>query len=204
MNQLQDRIAQFRKMTNDDPDNHLGHYGLGQLLQEEGNHEEAAQALRRALDLSPQISKAYQLLAVSLMHLQQREEAVKVLRQGFSMAEERGDNVPREEMARMLTQLGETMPVSKAPTATNAPASGDGFRCQRPGCFWGARARRLPGPPITDEVGQRIFETVCQGCWNDWLRNYSIKVINELHLDLSMERGQQEYDRHMKEFFGLE
>ena len=40
--------------------------------------------------------------------------------------------------------------------------------------------------------------------WNDWLKNYSIKVINELRLDLSTERGQAEYDRYMREFLGLE
>jgi hypothetical protein len=32
----------------------------------------------------------------------------------------------------------------------------------------------------------------------------SIKVINELRLDLSTERGAEEYDRHMREFLGLE
>ena len=32
MSQIQERIAQFRKMANDDPDNELGHYRLGQLL----------------------------------------------------------------------------------------------------------------------------------------------------------------------------
>ena len=32
MSQIQERIAQFRKMANDDPDNELGHFRLGQLL----------------------------------------------------------------------------------------------------------------------------------------------------------------------------
>jgi hypothetical protein len=36
------------------------------------------------------------------------------------------------------------------------------------------------------------------------LRNFSIKVINELRLDLSTERGQAEYDRYMREFFGFD
>ena len=68
----------------------------------------------------------------------------------------------------------------------------------------GGRARQLPAPPMSDEIGRRIYETVCADCWNDWLRNYSIKVINELRLDLSTERGQAEYDRYMREFLGLE
>ena len=33
--QLQERIAQFRKMAQDDPDNELGHFRLGQLYMED-------------------------------------------------------------------------------------------------------------------------------------------------------------------------
>ncbi len=58
MSQLNDRIAQFRKMANDDPDNELGHYRLGQLLLEAGQYDEAIQSFRRTLDLSPQVSRA--------------------------------------------------------------------------------------------------------------------------------------------------
>ena len=42
-----------------------------------------------------------------------------------------------------------------------------------------------------DELGQRIYESVCADCWEFWLRNLSIKVINEMRLDLSTERGQE-------------
>ena len=116
------------------------------------------------------------------------------------MADERGDNIPRDEMGRMLAELGKPVPASKKA----AGPAGDGFRCQRPGCVAGRHARRLPEPPMSDEIGQRIQQSVCADCWNDWLRNYSIKVINELRLDLSTERGQEEYDRYMREYLGLE
>jgi Fe-S cluster biosynthesis and repair protein YggX/Tfp pilus assembly protein PilF len=202
MSQLQDRINQFRKMANDDPENELGHYRLGQLLQEAGQHADAVASFRRTLELSPQFSKVYQLLGLSLLTVNQRDEAIKVLRQGFDIADERGDNMPRDEMARMLTELGESAPVSKK--ASQAAAGADGFRCQRPGCWAGSRARKLAKPPMSDEIGQRIFETVCADCWNEWLKNYSIKVINELRLDLSTDRGQEEYDRYMREFLGIE
>src|SRR6059058_5655160 len=102
MSQLQDRIAQFRKMANDDPDNELGHFRLGQLLQEAGQYQEAVGSFRRTLELSPQFSKVYQLLASCLLQLGQRDEAVKVLREGYAVADERGDNMPRDEMAKML------------------------------------------------------------------------------------------------------
>jgi Fe-S cluster biosynthesis and repair protein YggX len=203
MSQLQDRIAQFRKMANDDPDNELGHYRLGQLLMEARQLSEAIQSFRRTLELSPRFSKVYQLLAQCLLEENHRDEAVAVLKQGFDVADEQGDNMPREAMTRMLTELGEPEPVSKKQT-DRRDAGPTGFRCQRPGCWAGSRARQLEKPPFNDEIGRRIYESVCADCWMDWVRNYSIKVINELHLDLSTERGQEEYDRYMREFLGLE
>jgi Fe-S cluster biosynthesis and repair protein YggX len=110
--------------------------------------------------------------------------------------------MPRDEMARMLQELGEPAPASKRAAA--GPGPGGGFRCQRPGCPFGVQARQLPAPPMKDDLGRRVYEAVCADCWQDWLRNYSIKVINELRLDLSTERGQEEYDRYMREFLGLE
>ena len=68
----------------------------------------------------------------------------------------------------------------------------------------GNQARQLPGPPFNDDLGRKIHQAICVGCWNDWLKNYSVKVINELRLDLSTEHGQNEYDRYMREFLGLE
>ena len=53
-------------------------------------------------------------------------------------------------------------------------------------------------------LGRRIFESVCAECWDYWLRNLSIKVINEMRLDLSTERGQEVYDQVMRETLGLE
>src|SRR5262245_5369424 len=205
MSQLQDRIAQFRKMANDDPENELGHYRLGQLLAEAGEHEQAVQSYRRTLELSPHFSKVYHLLAQSLLRLDRRDEAIKVLREGFQVADQRGDRMPRDEMGRLLTELGETPPQT-ARLSVGIPESGGpgSFRCQRPGCMWGARARQLPKPPMNDETGRRIYDNVCADCWNEWLKNFSIKVINELHLDLSTEHGQEEYDRYMREFLGLD
>src|SRR5262249_41379036 len=155
-------INQFRKMANDDPENELGHYRLGQLLQEAGQYADAVASFRRTLELSPQFSKVYQLLAACLLQLNQRDEAIKVLREGFAVADERGDNMPRDEMAKMLVGLGEPAPASKKAVAS--ASGGDGFRCQRPGCWAGARARKLDKPPMSDPIGQRIFETVCADC----------------------------------------
>src|SRR5256885_10559990 len=107
MSQLQDRIAQFRKMANDDPDNELGHYRLGQLLAEAGQHDQAVQSYRRTLELSPHFSKVYQLLAQSLVQLGKRDEAVGVLREGFKGADQRGGPMPPDGMSETLGQLGQ-------------------------------------------------------------------------------------------------
>src|SRR5262245_17762865 len=197
MSQPTDQIAHWRKMATDDPDNDLAHYRLGQELLKAGQYEEAVRSFRRTLELSPEFSRVFQLLGDCLIKLGRRDEAATVLGQGYGVADERGDYMPRDEMARMLVGLGQ-------PAPAEAAGPGGGFRCQSPRCTLGPRARQLPAPPMRDEMGQRIYETVCADCWNDWMRNYSIKVINELRLDLSTEWGQAEYDRYMREFLGLE
>lgn len=202
MSQIQERIAQFRKMANDDPDNELGHFRLGQLLMEAGQLDDAVQSFQRTLKLSPQFAKVYQLLGSCLLQLNRREEAVEILKTGHVIADEHGHNMPRDEMAKMLTSLGEPVPASKK--TEQRAEGGDGFRCQRPGCIAGAHARQLPAPPFREELGQRIYQSSCADCWNDWLRNYSVKVINELRLDLSREDHQASYDEYMRGFFGLE
>jgi Fe-S cluster biosynthesis and repair protein YggX len=202
MSQLSERIAQFRKMASDDPDNELGHFRLGQLLMEDGQYEEAVQSFRRTLELSPHFSKVYQLLGTCLMKLNRPADAAKVLHDGFAVADERGDNIPRDEMRKLLVQLGEPAPVAKQ-TAPAATGPGTGFRCQRPGCFAGQHAHQLPKAPMSGELGERIHASVCADCWNDWLRNMSVKVINEMRLDLSDERSAETYDQVMRDYLGL-
>src|SRR5438876_1171907 len=137
MSPLQERIAQFRKMANDDPDNELGHFRLGQLLMEAGEYEQAAASFRRTLELSPAFSKVYQLLGACLIKMGKKDEAGQLLTDGFTVADQRGDNIPRDEMAKMLNELGKPIPQAK-----KTDAAGDtGFKCQRPGCMAGRLAR---------------------------------------------------------------
>jgi tetratricopeptide (TPR) repeat protein len=205
MSQLQERIAQFRKMANDDPDNELGHFRLGQLLMENLQFDEAIGSFRRTLELSPQFSKVYQLLGSCLIKLGKHEEAITLLTEGFAVADERGDTIPRDEMSKLLVQLGQPAPVSQRGKAGGpADQEGEGFHCQRPGCEAGRHAHQLPKPPMGDELGKRIYDSVCATCWEYWLRNLSIKVINEMRLDLSTERGQEVYDQIMRETLGLD
>jgi Fe-S cluster biosynthesis and repair protein YggX len=201
-NSLEERIAQFRKMTTELPDDDLGHFRLGQLLLEDGQYEEAAKSFRRTLELSPQFSKVFQLLGTCLIKLGKKSDAIKILRDGFVVADERGDNIPRDEMVKLLKSLDETPPESKR---KDQPLGGPGgFRCQRPGCVAGQFARQLKKPPINDELGKKIYEQVCADCWEQvWLKNLSVKVINEMRLDLSTEHGCEVYDQIMRETLGI-
>ena len=57
---------------------------------------------------------------------------------------------------------------------------------------------------MNEATGRRIHETICADCWNYWLRDLSIKVINEMRLDLSTEQGAETYDQIMRETLGLQ
>lgn len=203
MSQLHERIAQFRKMATDDPDNELGHFRLGQLLQEAGEHAEAIKSFERTLELSPEFSKVFQLLGECYLKLGAKDKAIEVLTRGWQVANDRGDKMPRDAMAALLAKNGAPIPQTQAPVVDD-DSPDTGFRCQRPGCMEGKRARQLEKPPLPDEIGKHIHQNVCAACWQLWFKDLSIKVINELRLDLSSEHGLKEYDRHMREFLGLE
>ena len=204
VSQLQERIAQFRNMAENDPDNELGHYRLGQLLMEADQPADAEKSFRRTLEISPQFSKVYELLGQCLVKLDRKDEAIETLKSGFAVADERGDKIPRDNMSRLLVELGEEAPKSqRAPEIVPTDGPG-GFNCQSPQCMMGGSANQLPSPPMGGEMGMEIYEKVCSQCWDSWKRDYSIKVINELHLDLSTEAGSDAYDKHMRDYLGLD
>ena len=91
--------------------------------------------------MSPQFSKVYQLLGDCLIKEGKKDEAIRVLTDGYAIADERGDNIPRDEMAKLLVSLGQPAPTPKKAAPAGAEEAGDGFRCQRPGCLAGKSAR---------------------------------------------------------------
>ena len=204
MSALSDRIAQFRKMTTDDPENELGHFRLGQLLMDDGQFAEAVKSFEATLLISPNFSKVYQLLGESYTKLENPTKAIEVLTTGHGIANGRGDKLPRDAMANQLAKLGAPIPVASAAAVAEDDSPDTGFRCARPGCPEGKRAHPLPAAPMDGEIGQKLKDTICLGCWNSWWKDFSIKIVNELRLDLSSESGQAEYDRHLREFFGME
>ena len=102
MSQLAEKIAQFRKMATEDPDNELGHFRLGQLFMEDNQPAEAVKSFERTLELSPQFSKVFQLLGECFIKLDLKDKAIEVLTKGWQNADEKGDRLPKEAMEKLL------------------------------------------------------------------------------------------------------
>jgi Fe-S cluster biosynthesis and repair protein YggX len=198
MSESNPRIEQFRKMANDDPSNPMGHFSLGRELLAAEEPAEAIAPLKRVLELDPNISKVYQMLATAQLKLQKAGEAAETLQQGVRVAHERGDMMPKNEMIKMLQELGASVPELQRQAPTQAVGEGQ-VVCSR--C--GQVKPKMAHPPFSNAQGKQIQEKVCVDCWREWI-GMGTKVINELRLPLADPQAQKVFDQHMKEFLNLE
>jgi Fe-S cluster biosynthesis and repair protein YggX len=198
MSESNPRIEQFRKMANDDPSNPMGHFSLGRELLAAEEPAEAIAPLKRVLELDPNISKVYQMLATAQLKLQKAGEAAETLQQGVRVAHGRGDMMPKNEMIKMLQELGASVPELQSKAPTQAVGEGQ-VVCSR--C--GQVKPKMAHPPFSNAQGKQIQEKVCVDCWREWI-GMGTKVINELRLPLADPQAQKVFDQHMKEFLNLE
>ncbi len=61
----------------------------------------------------------------------------------------------------------------------------------------------LESPPMGGATGQRLMESVCQDCWQEW-RETSAQIINHYGLVLGNPQHRAELRRLMREFLNLE
>ena len=193
-----DRIDQFRKMAEADPDNELGHFSLGKAYLDAGLTQPAIESFERVIQLNPNIAKVYQLLATALLKENRKDEAIGRLTRGVEIAAAKGDLMPKNEMVKMLKDLGQVVPESAAAVSEQAIGEGE-LLCSR--C--GKVRNKMPSQPFSSALGKLIFEKVCAGCWCEWI-GMGTKVINELRLPLSDPGAQKIYDQHMREFLNLQ
>ncbi|MGB7157095.1 MAG: Fe(2+)-trafficking protein [Tepidisphaeraceae bacterium] len=198
MSDTASRIEQFKKMAEADPGNELGHFSLGRAYLDAGQYTDAVVSLRRVVELNPNISKAYQLMADAQLKASQRDAAIESLTTGVRIANERGDALPKNAMIATLQELGAPVPelASKAPAA--APVGEGQVLCQR--C--GKVGPRLANPPFSNAQGKLIHEKICADCWKEWI-GMGTKVINEMRLPLADPQAQKIFDQHMMEFLNL-
>jgi len=197
--QTNERIEQFRKMAADDPNNELGHFSLGRAYLESNMPQEAIASLTRAIQINPNISKAYQLMADAQLALGQKEPAIESLTKGVKIANERGDMMPKNAMLAKLKELGAAVPdLAGAAPAPQQPVGEGQVLCKR--C--GRVGPKLPKPPFKSEFGQEIYDKICGLCWREAIA-MGTKVINELRLPLADPQAQKLWDQHIREFLGL-
>lgn len=191
------KIEQFRRVTQQNPADPLGYFSLGRAQLDAGANDDAVASLQRALALDSRLSRAYQLLARAQIALGRREEAIKSLNDGVRIAQQRGDQMPKNEMIAMLVELGEPAPDFK-PTGP-ALVVGEGqvldARTGRPGA-------RLAKAPFRNKLGEAILNNVSAESWKEWIAQ-GTKVINELRLPMHDPAAQKVYDQHMIDFLNL-
>jgi Fe-S cluster biosynthesis and repair protein YggX len=202
----EERIAQFQKMAEADPDNELGHFSLGKALLDAGRADEAISSFQRALEINPENSKVFQLLASAQGQAGQKDEAIATLTKGYEIADRRGDLMPRNQMGQMLKDLGQPVPESLAageavePMDEGPPEGRDDLvLCSR----YGKWLPKLQERPFKGPLGEEILEKVSAQAWQEWIP-MGTKVINELRLDFSNPEHAEVYDQHMREFLGLQ
>ena len=107
--------------------------------------------------------------------------------------------MPRNEMAALMKELGETPPeVADTSPATTAAVGEGQVMCKR--CSMAKPA--LPERPFKGELGERVLAEICADCWREWVP-MGTKVINELRLDFGNPQHRQMYHQHMREFLNL-
>ena len=198
MAEIQSRIDQFRKMAEADPNNELGHFSLGRAYLDANQDADAVKSFQRVLELNPKISKTYQLLATALLKLNHRDDAIARLKDGVRIADERGDLLPKNEMLKMLTDLGAAPPELQSQPLQPQTLSAGQLLCKR--C--NRVAAQLPKAPFRNDFGKAIYENTCADCWREAI-GMGTKVINELRLPLADPQAQRLWEQHIREFLNL-
>jgi tetratricopeptide (TPR) repeat protein len=203
MSSLDQRIAQFEKMSVEDPSNDMAHFSLGNAYLQAGRFEQAAQSLQRAIAINPDLSKAYQLAGEALLAVGAEDRAVGVLEAGYQVAARKGDIMPRDAIAGLLAGVGREPPALSAETGGEAAAQ----QSAQEGAFvchaTGKPGTPMPEPPMRGALGAWIQQHICAETWREWI-GQGTKVINELRLDFSREDDQRTYDAYMCEYLGID
>ena len=189
-------IDRMRAQAEADPKDEIGHFSLGRALLESGDAAEAAKSFQRVIALNPNISKAYQLLADAQLKTGHRDYAIQTLTEGINVAHRRGDLMPKNEMMKMLGDLG--APVPQFQDARTTPVGEGEVFCKR----HGGTGPRLEKPPFRNAFGQEVYENTCANCWKEAIA-FGTKVINELRLPRADPQAQTMWDQHIRDFLNL-
>ena len=206
-----DMIEQYREMAKANPDDDLAQFALGQALLNADRPAEAAPVFRHVTRINPRYTRAYILLGQALDQDEDEEGAIEAWQLGYHASIKQGTLMNAEEARRALESRGapltsevvellgldEDEPQISEEEAAREPTEGE-VRCVRSGRV----GQKMRFDPFDNEIGAFILERVSQESWEGWIE-MSIKVINELRLDLGNSEHQAVYDQHMKDYLNL-
>jgi predicted Zn-dependent protease len=104
---MQSRIEVFQEMTRQQPEDAMVWYGLASEFIKLERWQEAADALRRVVNLNPDYTAAFQMLGTALTNLNQTEEARRVWTEGIEAASRTGAWKARQHMEGLLAGSSE-------------------------------------------------------------------------------------------------
>lgn len=196
MSNIDERIAQWEKMTAEAPDG-MSWFSLANAYRDAQRDAEAAAAYENAISLDPTMSRAYQLLGQTLIKLDRKHEAGPMLTQGYNIAAQRGDVMPQKAIGELLQKIG--LPVPKVQIEQpKVEITGDQILDRHTG----TPGTKMPDPPMRGKLGRFIFDHFSQETWRQWIAQ-GTKVINELRLDFSRDDHQKIYDEQMMDYLGI-
>lgn len=64
----------------------------------------------------------------------------------------------------------------------------------------GNAGSQLERPPLRNELGERVYASICRTCWDQWLR-YQTALINHNGLDVRDKPAREFLQANMEAFF---
>lgn len=103
------RTARFRAMTEDDPDNELAWFSLGQALFDAGRYADALPAFARAAELQPDLMMAFLRQAECLCELKLHAQARPFAQRTRELAIAQHHEGPLEDANDLLEEIEDTL-----------------------------------------------------------------------------------------------
>ena len=99
------KIEMFQKVLEIDPQDEIANFGLGKLYWEQKRYAAARGHLEKVVAGNPNYSAAYDVLGKSLVGLNEKDEAKRVLTKGIQVAAQQGDLTPKKSMEELLRHI---------------------------------------------------------------------------------------------------
>jgi Putative Zn-dependent protease, contains TPR repeats len=99
------RIETLTEVLSQDPTNAFARYGLAIEYSNSGQMKQAIEEFEKLLSAHPDYTAGYFMAAQTMAKSGRQDEAVKMLREGITVAAKKGDTHAQSEMQAMLDEM---------------------------------------------------------------------------------------------------